>query len=165
MWNAHAESDRHRNKSLIEHLSESVEYVLSIVTAQGNYIACNAWNCTFLLSGLWLLAMVVFVNAYTGTLISYLTVPKLNPVINSLEQLVAETDWKLSIEKNSEFSKQILASQLLVNTKMKRCVICKLLYVLGCHFWSVQDDRRFLPTRPRLAHHRLLQAYGVGDFE
>ena len=38
--------------------------------------------------GLWLLMMVVLINAFGGTLTSFLTSPKFEPTIESFEQLV-----------------------------------------------------------------------------
>jgi hypothetical protein len=43
-------------------------------------------------AGVWCLTMVVLVNAYTGTLMSYLTVPKLRPIVNTLEELAASSE-------------------------------------------------------------------------
>ena len=53
------------------------------------------------LIGLWCLAAVVIGNAYTSTLTSFLTAPKLEPIINSLEELVASDHYKLTAEKNA----------------------------------------------------------------
>ena len=42
--------------------------------------------------------MVVLVNAYTGTLMSYLTVPKLKPIVNTLEELAASSETKMTVD-------------------------------------------------------------------
>lgn len=63
--------------------------------------------------GLWLLMMVVLINAYTGTLISYLTVPKLEAIPNSLEELAASRRYKISIEQGT-----LLSGLILVSSKM-----------------------------------------------
>ena len=38
--------------------------------------------------GLWLLMMVVMVNAYGGTLTSFLTAPQFEPTVDTLEQVI-----------------------------------------------------------------------------
>ena len=44
---------------------------------------------TFRLScGIWLLMVVVLINSYSGTLISYLTTNKLEPIATTLEEIV-----------------------------------------------------------------------------
>ena len=40
-----------------------------------------------ILSILWCLISVVFIHAYIGTLISFLSFPKLRPIVNSLEDV------------------------------------------------------------------------------
>lgn len=49
---------------------------------------------------IWSLIAVVIANAYSGTLISFLTVPKLKPTISSLEEL-ANSEFKLTAEINT----------------------------------------------------------------
>ena len=45
-----------------------------------------------ILIGGWLLAATVLVNCYSCTIISYLTVPKMKPSINTLEDLAVDQD-------------------------------------------------------------------------
>lgn len=40
-----------------------------------------------LLAVVWLLSSVVFVHAYVGTLMSFLSVPRLKPILRSLDEL------------------------------------------------------------------------------
>ena len=56
------------------------------------------------MAGLWLLVMVVITNAYTGTLTAFLTVPKLEPTVNTLEELAVGGKFKLTVELNSDIS-------------------------------------------------------------
>jgi len=60
--------------------------------------------------GLWLLMMVVIINAYTGVLTSLMAVPKLKSIPQSLEELAEMKEYKVTIQKN-----QILADAFLVN--------------------------------------------------
>ncbi len=53
--------------------------------------------------------MVVLINAYTGVLTSYMTVPKLKPIPQSLEQLASMKEYKVSVIKDS-----VLANSFLV---------------------------------------------------
>ena len=61
-------------------------------------VAATVSLCTF-----------VLFNSYNCTLITYLTVPKMKPAINSLEDLAASKDVKLVVEFGS-----VLGSQFLV---------------------------------------------------
>ena len=58
--------------------------------------------------GLWLLMMIIMVNLYTSTLTSYLTVPKLKPIPNTLEELAASKRYQLATEKGTVFTEMIL---------------------------------------------------------
>ena len=41
--------------------------------------------------------MVVLVNAYTSTLMSYLAVPKLRPIVNTLGELAASSETQMTV--------------------------------------------------------------------
>jgi hypothetical protein len=49
----------------------------------------------------WSLIAVVIANAYSGTLTSFLTVPKLKPTISSIKELATSQDYKLTMEINT----------------------------------------------------------------
>ena len=49
------------------------------------------------------MAVVVIGNAYTSTLTSFLTAPKLKPIINSLEELAASDHYKLTSHGRVQF--------------------------------------------------------------
>lgn len=51
--------------------------------------------------GLYCLVAVVICNAYTGTLTSFMTVPKLKPIVQSLEELAESDVYKLTAESNT----------------------------------------------------------------
>jgi len=51
---------------------------------------------------LWLLSMVVLINAYIGTFTARLAVVKLEPTIDTLEDLSASKTLTMTIELNSE---------------------------------------------------------------
>ena len=57
---------------------------------------------------LWLLSMVVLVNAYIGTYTANLAVPKLEPTVDTLEDLAASKKLKMIVELNSDISFKIL---------------------------------------------------------
>lgn len=58
----------------------------------------------------WCLMTVILINAYASNLISFLTVPKLNPIVESFEDLAASRDLKLAVDTNSVIADQILVS-------------------------------------------------------
>lgn len=60
--------------------------------------------------GLWLLMTDVFLNAYTSCVTSFLTAPKLKPIVNTFEGLAA-SDHMLSNPIDSDLSRQFLVRQ------------------------------------------------------
>lgn len=56
----------------------------------------------------WSLIAVVIANAYSGTLTSFLTVPKLKPTISSIEELATSEDYKLTMEINTADAEKFL---------------------------------------------------------
>ena len=67
---------------------------------EGNTIPYQAKTSYRILVGLWLLCMVVLVNAYAGVLTALLTVPKLEPIANTLQEAVAQ-NRKFTLEPNT----------------------------------------------------------------
>lgn len=53
---------------------------------------------------------VVLANAYAGTLLSFLSVPKLERIINSLEELVHSENLQLVVQARSELAIRFLVS-------------------------------------------------------
>ncbi|XP_057369973.1 glutamate receptor ionotropic, delta-1-like [Daphnia carinata] len=85
-------------------------YVLNIVTNQGGNV--NATRLSFrILVGVWLLIATVLVNSYSGTIVSYLTVPKIKPSINTFEDLAISKDVELIIKKDVVIGQQILEAK------------------------------------------------------
>lgn len=56
----------------------------------------------------WSLIAVVIANAYSGTLTSFLTVPKLKPTISSIKELATSEDYKLTMEINTADAEKFL---------------------------------------------------------
>lgn len=79
----------------------------------GNYASPKTGFPFRLMLGLWCLTMVVLVNAYTGTLMSYLTVPKLKPIVNTLAELADRHDTQMTV--NFELGKARMFLVLLNN--------------------------------------------------
>lgn len=94
--------------------------------------------------GLWLLMMVVVINAYTGTLTSFLTVPKLETTIDTFEQLIARNK-KLITEKGAYLDGLFLVayislSSILWYNKTKFLVSPRHLVSMNgteCHIWNL----------------------------
>lgn len=63
-----------------------------------------------ILAGVWLLASVVLVNSFGGILTSYLTIPKMMPSINSLEDLAGNQELPLSMNPETNSAKFIVVS-------------------------------------------------------
>ena len=62
-----------------------------------------------LLAGTWCLMALVLANSYAGCFRSFMTVPKLKPVPQSLEELALSTDFTVAVERGS-----LIADTLLV---------------------------------------------------
>ena len=52
--------------------------------------------------------MVVLINAYSGVFTSIMTIPKLEPIIENMDQLAASQKFKLAVPKDIAITKQIL---------------------------------------------------------
>ena len=110
-------------------------YVINIMTNQGKLITClaNLFTCYFLrfadvtgcreriqrnsyriLAGFWLLAAMVLVNSYSSIVISSLTVPKMKPSIDSLEDLAASEDVDVVLRSDVSTGVQILVTVTLI---------------------------------------------------
>lgn len=57
---------------------------------------------------MWLLIATVLVNSYSSTIISYLTVPRMKPPINTFEDLAASQDVSLVLLADNVIGQHIL---------------------------------------------------------
>jgi ionotropic glutamate receptor len=67
-----------------------------------------------ILMGAWLLAAMVLVNSYSGTVVSYLTAPIMMPSINTLDDLAASEDVGILMVDNNVMGQQIMALRYLI---------------------------------------------------
>jgi len=63
-----------------------------------------------ILTGIWLLSMVVLINAYSGVLTSLLTATKLNPIAKTMKDIAESKDLRLTTEKNFFLQERFLVS-------------------------------------------------------
>ncbi len=63
-----------------------------------------------ILVGVWILIATVLVNSYSGTVVSYLTVPKMKPPINTFEDLADSKDVAIIIKEDVVIGIQILVN-------------------------------------------------------
>lgn len=61
--------------------------------------------------------MVVVVNAYSGLLIAYLTVPLLKPTMDTFEDVVNSNGLKITVELNSDLYFKFLVSIMIHTLK------------------------------------------------
>ncbi len=74
-----------------------------------------------ILVGVWLLVAMVMVNSYSGTVISYLTVPKMKPSINTFHDLaVNHQDIDIIIWEESALGQLILVRLTCINARIRR---------------------------------------------
>ena len=69
----------------------------------------------YILVGVWCLMAVVLANAYAGTLFSFLSVTKLEPIVNSLEELAQSKALQLIIQHQSELAIRFLVIKIFKN--------------------------------------------------
>ena len=101
-WNYNIESDDSNRLTFDKSLHRSFDYVLSIVFCQGNCVAYKSRLSLKIQVGLWLLAMIVVIYAYNGTLTAYLTLPKWMPTVSTAQDLASRDDIHLTIESDNE---------------------------------------------------------------
>ena len=63
----------------------------------------------------WLLATIVLVNAYAGAKASMMTLPHYEPILNTLEEVVASDRFKIISQKGSTMTNQFLVSLVELN--------------------------------------------------
>jgi hypothetical protein len=88
----------------------------------------------------WLLLTTVLVNSYSGTVIFYLTVPKMKPPIETFEDLIACEDVEIILRQDFVIGKQILVQFFFI----PRSVILPkhALYLSGSEIGNSQDPGR-----------------------
>ncbi len=64
--------------------------------------------------------MVVLINGYSGVLTSLLTIPKLNPIVNTMKEVTESKELRVTVEKNLPFSKIFLVCTQSTPTFSKR---------------------------------------------
>nr|CAH0108301.1 unnamed protein product [Daphnia galeata] len=90
-----------KSKSLMNIVNRYAIYMLTVITGQGNHLSSKEKFSLRLAVGLWCLTMIVLVNAYSGTLTSYLTVPKLVPIVNTFAELSKANSGPYKVFGNS----------------------------------------------------------------
>ncbi|EFX69521.1 hypothetical protein DAPPUDRAFT_258444 [Daphnia pulex] len=68
-------------------------------------------NSFRILAGFWLLGAMVLVNSYSGIVISSLTVPKMMPPIETLDDLAASKDVEIIVRHDTLIGEQILQAK------------------------------------------------------
>ncbi|XP_057374712.1 ionotropic receptor 93a-like [Daphnia carinata] len=103
----HHERIKSNGQNMLSYFSSSVIYVINTMTNQGCKEAFGRHSFRILV-GFWLLGAMVLVNSYAGIVISSLTVPKMKPPIETLEDLAASKDVSLIIRHDVSIGEQIL---------------------------------------------------------
>ena len=69
--------------------------------------------------GVWILIATVLVNSYSGTVVSYLTVPKMKPLINTFEDLAASKDVAILVREDVVIGQQIMVEKNFIKTNIR----------------------------------------------
>ena len=72
---------------------------------------------SYILVGIWCLMCVVLANGYGGVLFSFLSVEKLEPPINSMEELANSKDVQLILQFRTELADRYLVSKTQTNIR------------------------------------------------
>ncbi|XP_046631468.1 glutamate receptor 1-like isoform X2 [Daphnia pulicaria] len=91
-------------------LSDHIFAVFSIICLQPKESSTRSPNSSPLVGSVWCLSTVVLVYLYTGVLISYLTIPKMQPIVETTEELAASPRLHVVAIKNSIFESTLLQS-------------------------------------------------------
>ncbi|XP_032779707.2 ionotropic receptor 93a isoform X1 [Daphnia magna] len=97
-----------RNR-ISSYVSSYLIYVVNILTNQGCREAFDRHSFR-ILAGFWLLGAMVLVNSYSGIVISSLTVPKMKPPIESLEDLASNKEIGIVLRHDMTMGIQILGA-------------------------------------------------------
>ena len=128
----------HQRLTLTELVGRNAVYICTIITGQGEYFNERKLPVRILVA-VWCLMALILVNSYTGNLISYLTVPRMKPVVNSFEELANSQETKLTIE-----AKNILSENILVNFNFnKNQILFTNRRCSECQIRTLQTTRRF----------------------
>ncbi len=73
----------------------------------GNLVPYNSRQSFKILVGIWLLSMLVLIYAYTGVMTSLLTVPKLQPIVQTLEETV-QKNRLVTMERDRTLSRTFM---------------------------------------------------------
>ncbi|KAK4016112.1 hypothetical protein OUZ56_031070 [Daphnia magna] len=95
--------------SFMDAISRHVNYVITVITGQGNNISPKEKFSLRFVAGLWCLTMMVLVNAYSSILTSYLAVHKLTPIVNTVQELAARSsETEVTVHYGTEQTRMFL---------------------------------------------------------
>ncbi len=123
-------------------LSTYASYVVSVLTNQGVKIlillrykknrilkfVCYLYSGNYfylrqtslrIAAGLYCLMALVLINAYSGNLVSFLTVPKLKPIVSSFKDLSSSLHLKVAVDAKSVLADRFMVSQELYSYFLK----------------------------------------------
>ena len=56
----------------------------------------------------WLLSMIVIIYGYLGVLTANFTVPKMEPIVNTFDELASSSHFRVTLSSNQQFTDQFL---------------------------------------------------------
>ncbi|EFX79724.1 hypothetical protein DAPPUDRAFT_244347 [Daphnia pulex] len=154
-----------KNMTALKWASQYSIYVLNTLTNQGGSVAVVQLSFRVLV-GAWLLIATVLVNSYSGTVISYLTVPKMKPPINTFKDLAASKEVELILLAETVIEQQIRLqtfSNNYVASDFKKTGKCRFKTtdpLTMAKFWSLplQKNSKFTP----MLNHALMEVWETG---
>ena len=67
----------------------------------------------------WCLAGIVFVNAYTSSIVSYLMAPRFVPLIKTVQDLADSHELKISVRKSTSQYSALMVIRLIIAIKLQ----------------------------------------------
>ncbi|KAI9559878.1 hypothetical protein GHT06_013885 [Daphnia sinensis] len=99
--------EHYKNKTTAGISAELAMYGLVILLGQGGRLPCSRLSLR-LIAGSWCLMAVVLGYGFSGTLISNITAPKYDPVINTYEDMANSKTMRITVASGSPFAENML---------------------------------------------------------
>lgn len=104
---------------------------------------------SYLLVGIWCLMAVVLANAYGGVLFSFLSVSKLEPALNSMEEVAQSKDVQILTQDRTELAIRLLVLLNDGDHHSRNSAIFILFSNIGRDQWVRESDWRFFKIQSR----------------
>lgn len=105
-------------------ISSEVESNLTIISVEqaGQYLPQHVSHSTRIAAASWCLTSVVLVYLYSGCLISFMTVPKFRPLVETLDELADHKELQIATLDTHFFQSMLLVRKYLASSFSLICI-------------------------------------------